>query len=64
MNCLVIHTHPEPEREPRNKRKQSQTDPVIRPEVIYLLIPTCRPEVFTDEFDAIKRLSKVWFSVA
>ena len=38
--------------------------PMIRPEVIHLLIPTCCPEVFTNEFYAVERLGEVWFPVA
>ena len=36
---------------------------MIRPEVIHLLIPTCRPEIPTNEFDAVERPGEVWFSV-
>lgn len=37
---------------------------MIRPEIIYLLIPARRPEIFANKLNAFKRLGKVWFSVA
>jgi hypothetical protein len=41
-----------------------QTDPMVRPEVVNLLIPARRPEIFTNKLDAFECLEKVWFSVA
>jgi len=37
---------------------------VIRPKIIYLLVPARRPEIFTNKLDGFKRLGKVWLSVA
>jgi hypothetical protein len=37
---------------------------MIRPEVIYLLIPARRPEIFANKLNAFECLEKVRFSVA
>ena len=36
---------------------------MIRPEVVYLLIPARRPEVFANKLDAFESFGKIWFSV-
>ena len=46
------------------EQKPAETDPMVCPKVIHLLIPTRCPEILANELDAFECLGKVWFSVA
>lgn len=46
------------------EQKPAETDPVIRPEVVHLLVPTHRPEILAYKLNAFERVGKVWLSVA